>query len=115
MRPPGRETKRRAIRKFKGTQGSWFARTPNGERLPCVWDTHIQGWPRYHDPFGYDPSIPKHAEYIEALMRGRVILAKEKPRKGDTRQRSGYVAAFKAELTVDANGVTGQFIERLDQ
>jgi hypothetical protein len=62
-------------RKPKGRQGDWFA-DYRGQRLPCLKSDCWHG-AQYHDPYVYDPAIPKHAEYLDALRAGRAILAKQ--------------------------------------
>ena len=57
-----------------GRQGSWFAKIGR-EHLPCLKQNHRTGVTEYHDPYCYDPNTSKEAEYIDAVRRGRVLVA----------------------------------------
>jgi hypothetical protein len=71
----------------KGQQGQWFATTTSsGERLPCIHAIYWNRGTEYHDPFPYDPAVPKHAEYIDAVTRGRKVLLTG----GNPQKRKGY-------------------------
>jgi hypothetical protein len=57
-----------------GKQGSWFAKI-GPERLPVLKARCRVGLKAYHEPFYYDPADQRRAEYIEAIKRGRVLVA----------------------------------------
>jgi hypothetical protein len=58
-----------------GKQGSFFAKLGK-ERLPCLKLSFRNGMDGYFEPWHYDPSLPRNREYIEAIKRGRVLVAK---------------------------------------
>jgi hypothetical protein len=77
----------------KGAQGTWFATTSDGERLPCVLKEY---WPggRYHDPYHYDQSSAKCVEYIAAVKRGRVLMTRNEGSYQKGWLRKGYIGIF---------------------
>jgi hypothetical protein len=95
----------------KGTQGSWFAVTrKGGERLPCVHSVYWQGRTEYHDPFYYDPAIPKHAEYIAAVTGGKKVIVAG----GDPTARAGYRGVFLVgDVHFGPSGFTCRFLKRV--
>ena len=86
-------TKTKTTRFAKGKQGDLFVDVCNGERLPCLKDTYWMTGQSYREEQYYDLNKPKCAEYIEALQRGRAIVAKydQARRPGEGEKRIGYI------------------------
>jgi hypothetical protein len=61
----------------KGKQGSWFATVARtNENLPCLKRDYLGPRGEYHEPYFYDPSLPKNVEYVDAIKNlGRVLIA----------------------------------------
>jgi hypothetical protein len=71
----------------KGRQGDWFATTRAGEELPCLKAQYLFAGGEYREPHFYDPSLPMNVKYMDAIRRGRVLIASY-----DTSQkRTGYL------------------------
>jgi hypothetical protein len=78
----------------RGAQGSWFATTSDGERLPCVFKEYWHGRTAYHDPHNYDQSSAKCVEYIDAVKRGRVLMTRNEGSREKGWLRKGYIGVF---------------------
>ena len=63
----------------------------NGERLPCLMDMFWLGGNLYHQEHYYNPDVRKNAEYIDAIRRGRVVMAKYEKKPGQPYKRVGYI------------------------
>jgi hypothetical protein len=93
-------------KKAKGKQSNWHARLHTGEELPCLKMDLRGAGTEYHDPYFYDPSVPKNAEYVDAIRRGRVLLAEyENGKRKDYRPSVFFVT----DVRSDADGLRCRF------
>jgi hypothetical protein len=86
--------------KAKGSQGNWFATLEEtGENLPCIFPQYLHGLSDYHDPFAYDLDTKRGRDYVEAVKRGRVLLAQYTGSHdaGWKRVTGSYIAVYAAE------------------
>ena len=92
----------------KGEQGQWFARTRNGERLPCVFQEYWHGRVEYHDPHRYDLTTKRGVQYIEAIRRGKVLMTKNTGSRETGWKEESYPGVFLVEDVEfsPANGLT---------
>jgi len=75
----------------KGRQGDWFVDVRNGGRLPCLMDCFWMGGQTYHQNHFYNPDNDKRAKYVEAIRKGRVVMAKYTKEAGKAYKRVGYI------------------------
>ena len=98
----------------KGRQGDWFAKTrAGGEDLPCLKAEYLAANGQYHEPKFYDPSQPRNVDYVDAIKRGRVLLAtydtSQEPPK-----RTGYLGYIYSVEDVwhDENGLRCRIVSK---
>jgi len=94
------------IRNIKGKQGVWFVDV-DGERMPCLKQHHRGAGPSYRDPGPYDPTKPKHAEYLAGLQQSPVVVARYETQPGKADKRIGYEPGIfrVTDVRTDADGV----------
>jgi hypothetical protein len=82
----------------EGKQGEWFATLRStGELLPCVFKEYLTGLSDYHDPYCYDLTTKRGAEYIEAVKRGRVLMTRSVGSHETGWTREDYIAVYAAD------------------
>jgi hypothetical protein len=98
----------------KGRQGDWFATAKTGETLPCLKAQFLGARGEYYEPKHYDPSQRKNVEYIDAIKRGRALVAVYKNEEGKAEKRDGYLGGIYTleDVRHDENGLRCRIVSR---